>query len=136
MPLHCTYIHFKALCSFVGNSLPDNARSVAFSQRTNSPRLIEDQTVNDRGIINKLIDYKYGQEEPDLLRADKIYSGIQLSNQLEKHFLKIDTNSQRNMKFQKALRSCISVYRNIYKQLPNIPSSQKLITDFMVPKYK
>ncbi|PRD23848.1 UNVERIFIED_CONTAM: hypothetical protein NCL1_45296 [Trichonephila clavipes] len=26
---------------------PDNARSVAFSQRANSPRLIEDKTLND-----------------------------------------------------------------------------------------
>ncbi|GFX32848.1 hypothetical protein TNCV_889841 [Trichonephila clavipes] len=35
---------------------PDNARSVAFSQRSNNPRLIEDETLNDRDIINNLTD--------------------------------------------------------------------------------
>ncbi|GFU46989.1 hypothetical protein TNCV_813621 [Trichonephila clavipes] len=39
---------------------PDNARSVAFSQRANSLRLIEDETLNDSGIINNLIDYVDG----------------------------------------------------------------------------
>ncbi|GFU34790.1 hypothetical protein TNCV_2319861 [Trichonephila clavipes] len=37
-----------------------------------------------------------GHEEPDSLRADRIYAGIQLSNKAEKHFLKIDTNSERS----------------------------------------
>ncbi|GFW42011.1 hypothetical protein TNCV_1904691 [Trichonephila clavipes] len=37
------------------------------------------------------VDYEDGQEEPDSLRADKIYAEIQLSNKLEKHFLEIDT---------------------------------------------
>ncbi|GFV50029.1 hypothetical protein TNCV_2354141 [Trichonephila clavipes] len=40
------------------------------------------------------------------------------------------------MKFQKELRSSISGYRDIYKQLTNQPSSQKLITYFMVTKSK
>ncbi|GFU27588.1 uncharacterized protein TNCV_283061 [Trichonephila clavipes] len=53
---------------------PDNARSVAFSQRPNSPRLIEDETFNDSDIINNLIDYENGHEELDSLRADKIYA--------------------------------------------------------------
>ncbi|GFW92035.1 uncharacterized protein TNCV_2153141 [Trichonephila clavipes] len=100
---------------------PDNARSFAFSQRVNSPRLVEDGTFNDSDIINNLIDYEDGH---DSLRVDKIYVGIQVSNKLEKHFLKIDTNSEKSMKFQKELRSCISGYRNIYKQL----------TDFFVTK--
>ncbi|GFT82371.1 uncharacterized protein TNCV_2388691 [Trichonephila clavipes] len=50
---------------------PDNAYSVAFSQRSNSPRLIEDETLNDNDIIHKLKDYEDGQEEPDSLRVDK-----------------------------------------------------------------
>ncbi|GFV54973.1 uncharacterized protein TNCV_1663401 [Trichonephila clavipes] len=58
---------------------PDNAHSVAFSRRSNSPRLIEDETFNDSDIINNLIDYENGQEEPDSLRSDK-KAGIQLSN--------------------------------------------------------
>lgn len=98
--------------------------------------MIEDETVNDSDIINNLIDYEDGQEEPDSITADKIYAGIQLSNKLEKHFLKIDTNAERSLKFQKELRSCISGYRDVYKQLTNRPSSQKLITDFMVPRNK
>ncbi|GFU72326.1 hypothetical protein TNCV_4715371 [Trichonephila clavipes] len=49
---------------------PDNAHSIAFSQRPNSPRLIDDETYNDSGIINSLISYDDGQEEPNSLRAD------------------------------------------------------------------
>ncbi|GFV77126.1 hypothetical protein TNCV_1771381 [Trichonephila clavipes] len=49
------------LCSFVIKSL-DNAHSVAFSQRSSNPRLIEDETFNDSDIINNLINYKDGQE--------------------------------------------------------------------------
>ncbi|GFW95821.1 uncharacterized protein TNCV_5023561 [Trichonephila clavipes] len=46
---------------------PDNnAHSVAFSQRSSSRRLIEDQTFNGYDIINNLIDYDDGQEEPVL----------------------------------------------------------------------
>ncbi|GFW04139.1 hypothetical protein TNCV_2669041 [Trichonephila clavipes] len=47
-----------------------NAR-VAFSQRSSSRRLIEDETFNDSDIVNNLIDYEDGQEERDSLRADK-----------------------------------------------------------------
>ncbi|GFX74625.1 uncharacterized protein TNCV_1158411 [Trichonephila clavipes] len=54
---------------------PDNAYSVAFSQRSSSPRLIEDETFNDIDIINNLIDYEDGKEEPDSLRADKNMQG-------------------------------------------------------------
>ncbi|GFU00688.1 uncharacterized protein TNCV_4818521 [Trichonephila clavipes] len=93
--------------------------------------LIEDETFNDSGIINNLIDYENGHEEPDSLRADTIYAGIQLSEKSEKHFLKIDTNSERSLKFQKKLRSCISGYRDVHKQLTNRPSSQKLISYFI-----
>ncbi|GFW06175.1 uncharacterized protein TNCV_36511 [Trichonephila clavipes] len=75
----------------------DDAHPVASSQHTNSPCLIEDLTLNDSDIINNLIDYVEGQEEPNSLRADKIYSRIKLSNKLEKRFLKIDTNSERNL---------------------------------------
>ncbi|GFS84394.1 uncharacterized protein TNCV_4605981 [Trichonephila clavipes] len=55
---------------------PDTARSVAFSPRIDSPRLIEDETFNDSDIINNLIDYEEGQEEPDSLTVNKIYAGI------------------------------------------------------------
>ncbi|GFX27166.1 hypothetical protein TNCV_440721 [Trichonephila clavipes] len=41
---------------------PDNAHSVSFSERSGSPRLIEDETFNDSDIINNLIDYEDGQE--------------------------------------------------------------------------
>ncbi|GFW32750.1 uncharacterized protein TNCV_3679981 [Trichonephila clavipes] len=51
---------------------PDNALSVAFSQRSSSPLLIEDETFNGIDIINNYIDYEDGQEEPDSLREDKI----------------------------------------------------------------
>ncbi|GFW74929.1 uncharacterized protein TNCV_2677971 [Trichonephila clavipes] len=112
----------------------DTSRSVAFFQRANSSCLIEDKTFNDSDIINNLIDYEDGQKELDSLRADKIYAGIQLSSKLEKHILKIDTNSERRMEFQKELQSCISGYTDIYKQLTNQPSSRKLIFYFMVPK--
>ncbi|GFV35970.1 uncharacterized protein TNCV_2867281 [Trichonephila clavipes] len=53
----------------------DNTHSVANSQRSSSPLLIEDETFNDGDIINNLIDYKDGQEEPYSLRADKRMQG-------------------------------------------------------------
>ncbi|GFS51414.1 gag-Pol polyprotein [Trichonephila clavipes] len=49
------------------NHSPDNTHSVAFSQPSSSPRLIEDETFNDNDIINNLIDHKDGQEEPNSL---------------------------------------------------------------------
>ncbi|PRD23359.1 UNVERIFIED_CONTAM: hypothetical protein NCL1_46560 [Trichonephila clavipes] len=61
----------------------DNARYTDFSQRTSSTHLPEDETFNDSGIINNLIDYEDGQEEPDSLTADRIYAGIPLSNKSE-----------------------------------------------------
>ncbi|GFW50555.1 uncharacterized protein TNCV_2888581 [Trichonephila clavipes] len=55
---------------------------------------------------------------------------------LQQHFLKIYNNSEKNLKFQKELRSCVSGYRDVHKQLTDQPLSQKLITFFMVPKNK
>ncbi|GFX39928.1 uncharacterized protein TNCV_2646911 [Trichonephila clavipes] len=49
---------------------PENAHSVAVSQRSSSPRLIEDETFNDSDIISNSIDYEDGQELGSL-RADK-----------------------------------------------------------------
>ncbi|GFT12696.1 uncharacterized protein TNCV_5094611 [Trichonephila clavipes] len=112
----------------------DNARSIAFSQRASSTHLIEDEIFIDNDIINNLVDFEH--EELDSLRADAIFAGIQLSNNSEKHFLKIDTNSEKSLKFQKELRRCISGYREVHKQLTNQPSSQKFITYFLVPKNK
>jgi hypothetical protein len=98
--------------------------------------MIEDQTVDDSDILNSAIDYENGEEEPESITANKIYENIQISKKLETHFLKTDTNGERRSKFQKELRSCMSHYRDLYKQLISRPSSQKLITDFMVPKNK
>ncbi|GFY09647.1 uncharacterized protein TNCV_381421 [Trichonephila clavipes] len=103
---------FQDALFFCYKQSPNNAHSVAFSEHTKSSRLIEDEIFNDRDIINHLIDYEEG---PDSLGVYKIYAGIQLSNKLEKHSLKIDTNSERSMKFQKQLRSCISGYHDIFK---------------------
>ncbi|GFX34314.1 uncharacterized protein TNCV_3226611 [Trichonephila clavipes] len=64
-PLKCR--HFKTLCSFVINSL---LHSVAFSQRSSSPRLTEDETFNDSDIIHNLINYEDGEEEQDSLKED------------------------------------------------------------------
>ncbi|GFY24584.1 uncharacterized protein TNCV_1016301 [Trichonephila clavipes] len=57
-------------CSLKSRRFSENMY-VAFSQRSSSPRLIEDKTFNDSDLINNLIDYEDGQEEPDSLRADK-----------------------------------------------------------------
>ncbi|GFW58953.1 uncharacterized protein TNCV_2830591 [Trichonephila clavipes] len=54
---------------------PDNEHSVAFSQLSSSPHLIENETFNDSDIINNLIDYEDGQEGPDSLRVDKNMQG-------------------------------------------------------------
>ncbi|KAI4482021.1 hypothetical protein M0804_009040 [Polistes exclamans] len=93
--------------------------------------MIEDQAVDDSDIINSLIDYENGREELESITADKIYEGIQISKKLETYFFKIDTNAERCLIFQKELRSCMSHYRDVYKQLTSRPSSQKLITNFM-----
>ncbi|GFT22900.1 uncharacterized protein TNCV_1857201 [Trichonephila clavipes] len=82
---------------------PDNARSVAFSQRAIGLCLIEDEIFNDSDITNNFIDYEDGQEEPDSSRGDKIYAKNQLSNKSEKHFLKIDPDAERSLKFQTEL---------------------------------
>ncbi|GFW34346.1 hypothetical protein TNCV_220721 [Trichonephila clavipes] len=47
----------------------------AFSQRSSSPRLIEDNTFDDSEIINNLIDYEDEREEPDSLIGDKNMQG-------------------------------------------------------------
>ncbi|GFU86265.1 uncharacterized protein TNCV_369211 [Trichonephila clavipes] len=130
-------MHFKTLCSFVTRirkQSPDNELSVALSQRTNSPRLIEDETFNDSDIINNLIDYVDGQEEPDSLRADKILAGIQLSNKLKKHFLKKDTNSRKEYEISKRA-SITHIWLSRHLQETYQPTFvAKLISYFMVPK--
>ncbi|GFW85490.1 uncharacterized protein TNCV_145351 [Trichonephila clavipes] len=118
----------------------DNARSIVF-QRTGSTLLIEGETFNVSNIIKNLIDYEDGQE-PDILECIKYMRNkpnkymCNISNKLGKHFRKKDTNSERNLKFQKELRSRISGYGDVHKQLTNRPSSQTLITYFTVPKNK
>ncbi|PRD32135.1 UNVERIFIED_CONTAM: hypothetical protein NCL1_21395 [Trichonephila clavipes] len=82
---------------------PDNARSVALSLRANIPRLVEDETFNDSDIINNLIDYEDGQEEPNSCGQLKYMQGYSFPKKVEKHFLKIDTNSERSVEFQKEL---------------------------------
>ncbi|GFV69755.1 uncharacterized protein TNCV_1349081 [Trichonephila clavipes] len=67
---------------------PDNARSVAFSQRSSSRRLIEAQTFNDSDIMNNLIDYENGQEEPDSLRVDKNMQGSDFPTNWKSLFIK------------------------------------------------
>ncbi|GFX95641.1 hypothetical protein TNCV_4885671 [Trichonephila clavipes] len=56
--------------------------------------LVEEETFNDSDIINNLIDYEDGHKEPDSLRADTIYAGIQLSN-------KSKTFSKNRYRFRK-----------------------------------
>ncbi|GFV30327.1 uncharacterized protein TNCV_98021 [Trichonephila clavipes] len=91
------YMHTLHDALFIGyNQSLENAHSIALSQRTSNMPLIQDETFNDNDIINNLIDFEDGQEEPDCLRANKIYTGIWLSNKSEKHFLKIDTSSERS----------------------------------------
>ncbi|GFV44428.1 hypothetical protein TNCV_4736821 [Trichonephila clavipes] len=53
-----------------------------------SPCLIEDETFNDSGIINSLIDYENEQEEPDSLRADKNMQGYSFPTNWKSNFLK------------------------------------------------
>ncbi|GFX18627.1 uncharacterized protein TNCV_3310881 [Trichonephila clavipes] len=104
----------------------ENPLLVAFSQRTHSLNWIEDEAFKDNETINNLIDYEDGQEEADSFRVDKIYAGIQLFNKLEKYFLKIDSHSERSMRFQEEFQPFISDCRDIYKQVTILLSSQKL----------
>ncbi|GFT79110.1 uncharacterized protein TNCV_3094651 [Trichonephila clavipes] len=70
----------------------DSTHSVAFSQHSSNQRLIEDKTFNDNDIINNLIDYEDGPEEPDSLRADKNMQGSSFPTNWKSIFLKKDTN--------------------------------------------
>ncbi|PRD21518.1 UNVERIFIED_CONTAM: hypothetical protein NCL1_51513 [Trichonephila clavipes] len=85
---------------------PDNAHLAAFTLRSSSPRLIEDETFNDSDIMNNFI----------------VYEDIPI-----KKMCKIP---------KRASTPCTSGYRNIYKQLSTRSSSQKLISYFMLPKNK
>ncbi|GFV70696.1 hypothetical protein TNCV_2022601 [Trichonephila clavipes] len=89
-----------------------------------SPLLTEDKSLNVSDIINSLIDYEGGQEELDSFTADKIYIMIQLSNKTEKHFLKIDTNSES------CPRNPFCWYR------PKSVNSSGCSTDFGTPSFK
>ncbi|GFW94558.1 uncharacterized protein TNCV_4245991 [Trichonephila clavipes] len=66
----------------------DNAHSIAFSQRSSSPCLIEDETCHDSDIISNLINYQDGQGEPDSLRADKNMQGSSFLTNWKSIFLK------------------------------------------------
>ncbi|GFX98506.1 hypothetical protein TNCV_4002751 [Trichonephila clavipes] len=76
------YAHTLQDAQLIGyKKSPDSgARFIAFSQSTSSRHLLEDETFNDSYIINNLIDYEDGYEEPDFLTANTTYAGIQLSN--------------------------------------------------------
>ncbi|GFW89713.1 DUF4817 domain-containing protein [Trichonephila clavipes] len=52
-----------------------------------SPILIEHETFNDSDIINNLVDYEDGQEEPDSLRADKNMQGSHFPTNWKSMFL-------------------------------------------------
>ncbi|GFW64406.1 uncharacterized protein TNCV_274301 [Trichonephila clavipes] len=66
---------------------PDNAYSVASYGRSSTPSLIEDETFNDSGIINKLMDYEDGQEQ-NPLRADTNIQGSSFPRNWKSIFLK------------------------------------------------
>lgn len=53
------------------------------------------------------------------ITSDEIYIGIQIAEKLEAHFLNIDTNAERRLKFQNDLKTCMSHYRDMYNQLTN-----------------
>ncbi|GFV72460.1 uncharacterized protein TNCV_546501 [Trichonephila clavipes] len=78
---------FSALFNCYKQS-PDNAHSVAFSQLSSSLPLIEDETFNDSDIINNLIGFEDGQEEPDSLRADKNVQRFSFPTNWKSIFLK------------------------------------------------
>ncbi|PRD38895.1 UNVERIFIED_CONTAM: hypothetical protein NCL1_02674 [Trichonephila clavipes] len=75
---YCEYIKnalVSALSTVNQKYTPSGStHSVTFSQHSSSPHLIEDETFNDSGIINNLVDYEDGQEEPDSSIADKSYT--------------------------------------------------------------
>ncbi|GFU03165.1 hypothetical protein TNCV_2720711 [Trichonephila clavipes] len=91
-----------------------NAHSTAVSQRTSSTHLIENETFNDSDIINNLIDYEDGHDT--LFEIGYNIPWDPVLEQIGKAFIKIDTNSERSLKFQNEFRSCISGYHDVYKQ--------------------
>ncbi|GFX66995.1 hypothetical protein TNCV_4181201 [Trichonephila clavipes] len=79
-----------------------------------APGIIKDEAASDSDINNNWIVNEDGQEELDSLRTEKICAGKHLANKSQKHHLKVHTSSERILKFQKELRSCISGYRDVH----------------------
>ncbi|GFX73153.1 hypothetical protein TNCV_4502321 [Trichonephila clavipes] len=118
------YIHTLQDSLFIGHRQSlGNARSIAFSQCTSYTHLTEDETFNSSDIINHFMDYEDGQQERVDLREwiRYIYRGTNPTNRKSICF-KNSTNPVRSLESPKELRSCISGYRNVHKQLTNRPS--------------
>ncbi|GFY71077.1 tigger transposable element-derived protein 1 [Trichonephila inaurata madagascariensis] len=72
------------------------------------------------------------QEEEDLvLNADLIKEGLELSSNLDNHFVKHDPNEERAGNFHRDLKSLMSSYREIYNGLAKT-QTQRLITEFVL----
>ncbi|PRD19814.1 UNVERIFIED_CONTAM: hypothetical protein NCL1_56308 [Trichonephila clavipes] len=113
----------------------DNAYSVAFSQRSSSPRLIEDETFNGSGIIKNLLDYEDGQEERDSLRVDKNMLGSSLSTNWKSIFK--NKYQLRNENKIPKRAPIMYIWLSWHLQATNHPTfDQKLISYFMLPKNK
>ncbi|GFX15500.1 hypothetical protein TNCV_3304291 [Trichonephila clavipes] len=81
------YCH-QSLTSVQNFELIRPFRVVAFSQRSSSPRWIEDETFNDSDIMNNLVNYGDGQKEPESLRVDKNMQGSSFPPNWKSLFLK------------------------------------------------
>ena len=61
--------------------------------------------------------YNESDEGHVTVTAKSIREGLQIFSQLENHFLAVDTDCERALKFQRELQLCISSYREFYKEL-------------------
>ncbi|GFX53340.1 DUF4817 domain-containing protein, partial [Trichonephila clavipes] len=107
---------------------PDNAHLNVFSQHSGSPRLIEDETLNDSDIINNLMDYEDEQEEPNSLRADKNMQGSSFPTNWKTNYLfnkhGSDTMGRRlylPWKFDDLARQLEQIWQEIPHDLYSMP---------------
>ncbi|GFS93787.1 uncharacterized protein TNCV_798871 [Trichonephila clavipes] len=119
---------------------PDNAHSVAFSQRSSTLCLIEDETFNDSDIMNNLIDYEDGQEEPDSLRVDKNIQGSSFPTKWKSIFFNYipikKVAACHSTEMRKQIELCLKTDHSVmeaelYQELKNIRMEPVFCMTFM-----
>ena len=116
----------------IGGEGFDNLKEIDIKEMFEDEALEEDdiiQIISDPAQLGIPENYNEYDEGHVTVTAKSIREGLQICSQLENHFLEVDTDCERALKFQRELQLCISSYRELYKELAK--STQTLITDYV-----